>query len=297
MSRRDGFVQYQGDGTDIDGQPVSTPGEQGRYIAHPDLVAAVNTALAVEQPLLVTGEAGTGKTVLAHSIAAELKLGEVEFFAVRSDGQGRDLLYEFDNLARFYDAQVQDDRARDRKNYLRYGALGRSFQSKERRVVLIDEIDKAPRDFPNDLLHVLDRMELRVPELDLRVTAEHRPVVVITSNREAQLPDPFLRRCVFHHISFPDADLLHKIVEERLGHLKVRDKLRERIVDRFLAIREVEGLEKRPSTGELLTWARVLVRADIREADLHDELADLPFLGALIKTGEDGARLRRRGQD
>lgn len=290
--RDNGFQQYRGDGTTRDGRPVPTPGEPGRYLASPDLVHAVNAALAVEQPLLVTGEAGTGKTVLAWSIAAELELGEVEVFTVRSDHQGRDLLYEIDNLQRFYDAQVQDEAARDRKNYLRLGPLGRAFVSEVRRIVLIDEVDKAPRDFPNDLLHAIDRMELRVPELGVVESARHRPVVVITSNRESQLPDPFLRRCVFHHIEFPERSQLRRILDERLGPLRIAETLRDRIVDRFLDLRHVDGLLKKPATSEMLTWARVLHAAQVTGGELERDLRDLPYLNALLKTREDMARVK-----
>jgi MoxR-like ATPase len=286
------FQQYRGDGTTRDGRPAPTPGEPGRYLAAPDLVNAVNAALAVEQPLLVTGEAGTGKTVLAWSIAAELELGDVELFPVRSDHQGRDALYEIDNLQRFYDAQVNDPQARDRSNYLRRGPLARAFAAAARRLVLIDEIDKAPRDFPNDLLHALDKMELRVPELELVEPARHRPVVVITSNRESQLPDPFLRRCVFHHIEFPGAEQLRRILAERLGHLRIAATLADLIVDRFLELRGVDGLLKKPATSEMLTWARVLHAAQVTDGVLERELRELPYLNALIKTREDMARVK-----
>lgn len=291
MSQVPEFRQYRGDGTTRDGRPAPTPGEHGRYLASPDLVSAVNAALAVEQPLLVTGKAGTGKTVLAFSIAAELEL-EVEVFAVRSDQQGRDLLYEIDNLQRFYDAQIKDPRADDRGNYLRLGALGRAFRSGARKVVLIDEIDKAPRDFPNDLLNALDRMELRIPELEIAEPARHRPVVVITSNRESQLPDPFLRRCVFHHIEPPDEARLLRILEERLGSLELGRTLAERIVRRFAEVRAVPGLLKEPTTSEMLTWARILHRAGIAEDGLAGDLRDLPYLGALLKTQEDLKHVR-----
>lgn len=291
MNQAPEFRQYRGDGTTRDGQPVPTPGERGRYLAPPDLVSAVNAALAVEQPLLVTGKAGTGKTVLAYSIAAELEL-EIETFAVRSDHQGRDLLYEFDNLQRFYDAQNKDPRARERENYLRYGALGKAFRSPSRKVVLIDEIDKAPRDFPNDLLNALDRMELRIPELDRAETALQRPFVVITSNRESQLPDPFLRRCVFHHIQPPDKDRLLEILDERLGHLDLPRTFSERIVRRFVELRDVPGLLKEPTTSEMLTWARILHRSQATESDLAGDLSGLPHLGSLLKTQEDLNRVR-----
>ncbi len=292
MSQMPEFRQYRGNGTTRDGRSVPTPGERGRYLASPALVNAVNAALAVEQPLLVTGKAGTGKTVLAFSIAAELELGDVEVFAVRSDHQGRDLLYEIDNLQRFYDAQVSDPHARDRGNYLRLGPLGRAFRSEERKVVLIDEVDKAPRDFPNDLLNALDRMELRIPELDIAEPARHRPVVVITSNRESQLPDPFLRRCVFHHIEPPDEHSLLAILQERLGHLELTRALAERIVRRFTALREFPGLLKEPSTSEMLTWARILHHARVTDGELEGELRDLPYICALLKVQEDQHRVR-----
>lgn len=295
MSDVAGFWRYRGDGTTRDGRPAPTPGEPGRYLASRGLAAAVNTALAVEQPLLVTGEAGTGKTVLAHSVAAELEeLGEVLVFTVRSDHQGRDLLYELDNLQRFYDAQVQDPQARDRSNYLRLGALGKALQSETQRLVLIDEIDKAPRDFPNDLLDVLDRMELCIPEIGIEIRARHRPVVIITSNRESQLPDPFLRRCVFHHIEFPGDELLRRILDERLGHLNLAAELRDRVVARFTALRQVEKLQKRPATSEMLTWARVLERAGVTPQDLEADLGSLPYLGTMLKTREDLELVQRR---
>ena len=214
-----------------------------------------------------------------------------DLFAVRSDHHGRELLYEFDNLTRFYDAQVQDPRARDRANYLRLGPLGRAFASPSRKVVLIDEIDKAPRDFPNDLLYALDRMELRIEELNESRPARHRPIVVITSNEESQLPDAFLRRCVFHFIAPPDREQLAKILAERLPGVRLSDGLSKRILDRFLELREVGGLLKKPATGELLTWVRVLNRSDVTEDQLAGRLADLPFLGTLLKTRPDFDRL------
>lgn len=296
MNDRPSFEQYRGDGTTRAGRVAATPGEKGRYLASRDLAAAVNTALAVEQPLLVTGEAGTGKTVLAYAVAAELELGEVEVFNVRSDHQGRDLLYEFDNLQRFYDAQVKDDRARDRSNYMRLGPLGRAIASDTRRMVLVDEIDKAPRDFPNDLLAAIDLMEVRIPEIDYHVRAKFRPVVVITSNRESQLPDPFLRRCVFHHIEFPGEEQLQAILKERLGDLEPGADLRKRVVSKFLALREVEGLQKHPATGELLTWIRVLASAGVPPEKLETDLGSLPFLGSLLKIREDLDRVQRRAR-
>lgn len=292
MSASPEFLQYRGDGTTRDGRRApSPPGENSLYLASPGLVPAVNAALLLEQPLLVTGEAGSGKTALAYSIAAELELGEVELFVVRSDHRGREVLYEFDDLSRFFDAHVPDPKALDRSNYFRPGALARAFAAPSRRVVLIDEIDKAPRDFPNDLLHALDRMELRIDELNESRPARHRPVVVITSNEESQLPDAFLRRCVFHFIVAPDRERLTNILAERLGGLHLNPGLSRRILDRFLELREVDGLLKKPTTSELLTWVRVLHGADVSEDQLAGRLGDLPFLGTLLKTRADFDRL------
>ena len=197
------WMRYKGDGSTPSDAAVQNRGETGRYLADPKLVTAVNTALAVEQPLLVTGEPGTGKTMLAWSIASELGLGPVLEFHTRSDNQARDTLYDFDYLLRFYHAQTRDARAENLESYIRWQALGEAIRSETPRVVLIDEVDKAPRDFPNDLLDELDRMEFRVPELGLICKSARRPVVVVTSNSERQLPDPFLRRCIFHRIDVP----------------------------------------------------------------------------------------------
>jgi MoxR-like ATPase len=285
--------RYRGDGTTSGGGAGEGRGEHGRYLADPQLVAAVNTALIVEQPLLVTGEPGTGKTALAWSVATELGLGEVLNFHTRSDHQARDTLYEIDHLLRFYHAQVRDDRATNPEHYVRWNALGEAIRSTTRRLVLIDEIDKAPRDFPNDLLNEIDQMEFRVPELALDVRATHRPVVIITSNSERQLPDPFLRRCVFHRIEFPDAARLEAILTERLGHLGLPDRLVAVAVRRFDEVRGLPGLEKKPATGELLAWVKVL-RATGIDADVLDRmaLADLPSTAALLKTEQDAQIIR-----
>ena len=287
-------MRYKGDGTTPVGLPAETRRESGRYLADPALVTAVNTALAVEQPLLVTGEPGTGKTMLAWSIASELGLGSVLEFHTRSDHQARDTLYEFDYLHRFYHAQVQDPRAANLESYIRWHALGEAIRSPTPRVVIIDEVDKAPRDFPNDLLDELDRMEFRVPELGLTYQAAHRPIVVITSNSERQLPDPFLRRCIFHRISFPTGEQLQRILIERLGHLKLADRLTEVAIRRFGQIRDLPGLEKKPATGELITWVKVLQASGVDpEALSQVPLGDLPFVGALAKSEQDAALLKR----
>lgn len=289
MSTRPSWQRYSGTGEAPSAATAPTRGEQGRYLADDKLVTAVNTALAVGRPLLVTGEPGCGKTMLAWSVAAELGLGDVLAFHTRSDHQARDVLYSFDHLQRFYHAQVQDPLATQPERYVRWQALGEAIRSPSQRLVLIDEIDKAPRDFPNDLLDEIDRMEFHVPEFGWSFAATHRPVVIITSNSERQLPDPFLRRCVFHYIEFPSPDRLREIVLQRLGDAGVSERLVNAALGRFLAIRDLPGLEKKPATAELIMWTNVLHQAGIDAQKLESmSLADLPFRGALIKSEHDG---------
>jgi MoxR-like ATPase len=288
--------RYRGDGAAPAGTAVGGRAEKGRYLADPQLVAAVNTAIIVEQPLLVTGEPGTGKTALAWSVASELGLGPVLDFHTRSDHQARDVLYEVDHLMRFYHAQIHDERASKPELYVRWNALGEAIRSADQRLVLIDEIDKAPRDFPNDLLDEIDQMEFRVPELSLKVRATHRPVVIITSNSERQLPDPFLRRCVFHRIEFPAADRLQQILAERLGHLNLQERLAAAAVKRFEEVRSLPGLEKKPATGELIAWVKVLQKTGVEVGVLENTpIGGLPATPALVKTEQDARLLRSAG--
>jgi MoxR-like ATPase len=270
--------------------------EEGRYLADPEVVEAVNIAIAVGQPLLLTGEPGCGKTRLAWSVAHELGLGEPLQFYTRSTSRAQDLLYRFDAVRRFHDIQSGAARAADPKNYVRLEALGIAIQSGERRVVLIDEIDKAPRDFPNDLLTELDRMRFTIEELDERKPIESaaRPIVIITSNSERQLPLPFLRRCVFHHIEFPATEKLAAIVRERLGTaLPLEASVVTTAIARFEEVRSLPALRKQPATGELLAWVHVLHARGVDAATLRAApLRSLPLWQALLKDREDWVLLR-----
>ncbi len=277
------FERYKGDGTLPN--PLNRR-ELGSYRASRQLATAVNTALAVEQPLLITGEPGTGKTTLAWSIASELGLPDVLEFHTRSDHQAKDTLYEFDNLQRFYDAYHAGS-VMDLERYVRWRPLGEAIRSDTQRLVLIDEIDKAPRDFPNDLLDVIDKMEFTVDETRAQVRANVRPIVLITSNRESQLPDAFLRRCVFHHISFPSADQLKEIINERLGDLRLESKLIDTAISRFRELRGQPNLRKKPATHELITWLRVLHQAGISEEALLGPLSTLFGHSVLLKNLDD----------
>src|SRR3984893_7728332 len=252
-----------------------------RYLTSSALESAVNCALALERPLLVRGEPGTGKTQLAEAIAGGLGLRLIHW-PVKSTTRAQDGLYVYDTVQRLYDSRFGDGDVRDIRRYIKLGPLGEAFASKERRVLLIDEVDKADLEFPNDLLHELDRMRFRVGETGDEVVARERPVVVITSNAEKELPDAFLRRCVFHFIEFPEKDLMARIV--RVHHPDLDQKLLDQALRAFYALREVDGLRKRPSTSELIDWIAVLRRAGIASVELE---AGMPFLGALLKREQD----------
>ncbi|MSP59416.1 MAG: MoxR family ATPase [Myxococcales bacterium] len=296
------FDIYRGDGQfrpEAHRQLPETPAlfeERGAYLPDRDLVEAVNIALCVGRPLLLTGEPGCGKTRLAWSLATELGLDAPLQFFTRSTSRAQDLLYTFDAVQRFHDIQMKSARADDPHNYVQFEALGRAIVEGKRRVVLIDEIDKAPRDFPNDLLNEIDRMSFEVRELtgDDRVrSAKVRPIVVITSNSERQLPLPFLRRCVFHYIGFPERDKLIRIVEERLSGDSLDGDLIKAAVDKFLAVRKIKGLTKKPATGELLTWVHALqVRGVAALALRESPQAAVPLWQALLKDRDDLRRLQ-----
>jgi MoxR-like ATPase len=243
----------------LDASPPRPEDPFGPYVLSPQLATTVNVALALDQPLLVTGEPGCGKTALAWAVAAQLGCRVLEFHT-KSTSTARDLLYQVDSLRRFHDASTGDTRARDAGHYLAYRALGEAIRSPTTTVVLIDEIDKAPRDFPNDLLNELDQMTFEVPEVEppLRFRATARHFVLITSNSERRLPMPFLRRCVYAHVEFPDAETLAQIVDLHCG-APARSFV-SLAVRRFLELRATPGLAKTPATGELIAWVRVLQR-------------------------------------
>ena len=257
------------------------------YVATDDLQIAVNASITLERPLLVKGEPGTGKTVLAHEIAEALGAPLIEWH-VKSTTKAQHGLYEYDAVARLRDGQLGDDRVKDIGNYIVRGKLWEAFESETRPVLLIDEIDKADIEFPNDLLLELDRMEFHVYETKETVAARHRPIVIITSNNEKELPDAFLRRCFFHYIAFPDADTMTRIVDVHFPKIKQR-LLREALTS-FYDLRDVPGLKKKPSTSELLDWLKLLVAEDIAPEELRtNDPAKLipPLYGALLKSEQD----------
>ena len=256
------------------------------YVADKDLMVAVNAAIALERPLLVKGEPGTGKTELAKQVAAALGLDLIEWH-VKSTTRAQQGLYEYDAVSRLRDSQLGDERFNDIKNYIRRGKLWEAFAANRKTVLLIDEIDKADIEFPNDLLQELDKMEFFVYETGETVKAIHRPIVIITSNNEKELPDAFLRRCFFHYIRFPDAETLADIVE--VHYPGIKKNLVSAALSQFYEIREVPGLKKKPSTSEALDWIRLLVSDDVAPEDLRGEAKNaLPRLhGALLKNEQD----------
>jgi MoxR-like ATPase len=263
------------------------------YVATEDLKIAVNAAVALERPLLVKGEPGTGKTVLAQEIAGALGAPLLQWH-VKSTTKAQQGLYEYDAVARLRDSQLGDARVHDIANYILRGKLWEAFTSEERPVLLIDEIDKADIEFPNDLLLELDRMEFHVYETKETIVAKQRPIVVITSNNEKELPDAFLRRCFFHYISFPDEDTMREIVQ--VHHPDVQKRLVSEAMNVFYGLRDVPGLKKKPSTSELLDWIKLLMVEDIPpEALRSDDQKDLipPLYGALLKNEQDVHMLER----
>ncbi|MCX8999351.1 MoxR family ATPase [Rhizobiaceae bacterium BDR2-2] len=258
----------------------------GSYIADKDLTIAVNAAIRLERPLLVKGEPGTGKTELARQVAASLGLDMIEW-TIKSTTKAQQGLYEYDAVSRLRDSQLGDPRVSDVANYIRKGKLWQAFSAEGKVVLLIDEIDKADIEFPNDLLQELDRMEFHVYETGETVRAQTRPIVIITSNNEKELPDAFLRRCFFHYIRFPEAETLARIVE--VHYPGIRHDLLRNALTLFYEVRAVPGLKKKPSTSEALDWIRLLVADEVSPEDLKaDPKTILPKLhGALLKNEQD----------
>jgi MoxR-like ATPase len=257
------------------------------YVATADLKLAVNAALTLQRPLLIKGEPGTGKTMLAEEVARALSMPLLAWH-IKSTTKAQQGLYEYDAVSRLRDSQLGDERVKDIHQYIVRGVLWQAFESAQQTVLLIDEIDKADIEFPNDLLRELDRMEFFVYETRQTILARHRPLVVITSNNEKELPDAFLRRCFFHYIKFPDADTMGRIVDVHFPNIKKR--LVEEALRIFFEVREVPGLKKKPSTSELLDWLKLLLNEDItpemlRERDPRKLIP--PLHGALLKNEQD----------
>jgi MoxR-like ATPase len=256
------------------------------YVADKDLMVAVNASIALERPLLVKGEPGTGKTELARQVAAALGLDLIEWH-VKSTTKAQQGLYEYDAVSRLRDSQLGDARFNDIRNYIKKGKLWEAFSAGRKVVLLIDEIDKADIEFPNDLLQELDKMEFFVYETGETIRADVRPIVIITSNNEKELPDAFLRRCFFHYIRFPDTDTLQKIVD--VHYPGIKQNLVRAALTQFYEVREMPGLKKKPSTSEALDWLKLLVAEDLAPEDLRrDATSVLPKLhGALLKNEQD----------
>lgn len=257
------------------------------YVATRDLTLAVNAALALQRPLLIKGEPGTGKTLLAEEVAKALNMPLFQWH-IKSTTKAQQGLYEYDAVSRLRDSQLGDPRVQEIANYIVPGVLWQAFECEKPAVVLIDEIDKADIEFPNDLLRELDRMEFHCYELQKTLRARHRPLIIITSNNEKELPDAFLRRCFFHYIKFPDRETMQRIVAVHFPHLK-QDLLKEALAV-FFELREVPGLKKKPSTSELIDWLKLLLAEDIplevlRSADTREAIP--PLHGALLKNEQD----------
>ena len=258
------------------------------YIASDELIRSVNIAAALKKPLLIKGEPGTGKTMLAEAIARSLDM-ELLIWNIKSTTRAQDGLYVYDTVQRLYDSQFGADGVDDIARYIRLGKMGEAFEKEKQTVLLIDEIDKADLEFPNDLLWELDKMEFYIPETGKTVKAKHRPIVIITSNAEKELPDAFLRRCIFHYIEFPDQQQMEKIIRVHFDH--VDETLLTQAMQAFYAIRSIDAVEKKPSTSELVDWIRALQLSGV---DVSKIAREIPFIGVLLKKDKDISTVQRR---
>ncbi len=258
------------------------------YVASPELLRSVNIAMALQKPLLIKGEPGTGKTMLAEAISKALGK-KLIIWNIKSTTKAQDGLYVYDVVQRLYDSQFGNEGVDNIEKYVKLGKIGDAFESDEQVILLIDEIDKADLEFPNDLLWELDKMEFFIPETGKTITAKQRPVVIITSNAEKELPDAFLRRCIFHYIEFPDAELMEKIVRAHFDNLE--DTLLKHVLDTFYWIRNLPSLQKKPSTSEVIDWIQALTIAGISPERIEKEI---PFAGVLLKKTEDLETLEKR---
>lgn len=276
MSPKDGFDKFQG---------------SADYVASPDLRNAVNVAIALERPLLVRGEPGTGKTLLAHSIAGGLGKRLI-VWNIKSTTKAQEGLYVYDTVQRLNDSRFGTGDVSDIKRYIKLGKLGESFINEEQVVLLIDEVDKADLEFPNDLLNELDEMAFHIVETRETIQAKHRPIVIITSNAEKELPDAFLRRCVFHYIEFPTPEIMEEIV--RVHHPDLRADLLREALTTFYALRNVDEFRKKPSTSELIDWIKVILASGLSTSQLKEKI---PYLGALLKKETDHTYFLRTYRD
>lgn len=251
------------------------------YVVTKELMNAVNVSIALQKPLLIKGEPGTGKTMLAESISKALDM-DLIIWGIKSTTKAQEGLYVYDTVQRLYDSQFGEGNVSDIKQYIKLGKLGEAFTSDKQVVLLIDEIDKADLEFPNDLLWELDKMEFYINETKETIKTKHRPIVIITSNAEKELPDAFLRRCIFHYIEFPDAEKMEEIINVHFGNID--QKLCQKALEAFYEIRKMDEIQKKPSTSELLDWIQALM---IGGVDIENLSSEMPFVGVLLKKNQD----------